>query len=823
MRLTTAVRPTDYKLILNSISAENKFYGRILISAIITQKRKSFKLNANNIVIHKLEVFHQNTQLHTRIKIGEDFIYLNFVNLIPKEIIIDIIYEGIITDDLKGLYRNTFTDKDHHEVLCTQFEPTFARRVFPCFDEPSFKASFSLALIVDKHLSAFSNMPEKSRKAYNNVKDYVVFHSTPLMSTYTFAFVIGEYKLLSHNTISILFPTFQTSISSEFALQVAKASITQYEKVLGIKYNLPKLDLIAVPESEAGAMENWGLVTFEPQALFTYPISSEDDKYYVASTVAHELSHQFFGNIDTTGWWNTLWLNEGIATFFEYVGVDATFPDWHVWDTFIFRCQQVALEIDALRSSHPLNNQAFTEDEIEEMFDDITYSKGGSILYMVADIVGNRTLFTGLHKYLTHHEFQTVTPDMLWKSIGDDLSRVMRPWTDWSGFPLITVTESEDGIQLSQERYLPYNNKHNEKDKLWWISTVVKCSDGTETRITFEDRISKSIPLDTTWYKVNYNQATFARVNYPISHWKKIIQPHLTPQDRAGLLSDALTLSLDGKLPIEVSLEITQKVLSYEKDYVVWMSALGPLYDLAYLFIGHHHWIHFRKYVVSLLEKIHDWIWADPKTHLHRLLIPELLSAGVFFDEPGVSHKLKELFLSWKKNQSSVPSNLLKNILENAVANMGNEVYDLLYKKFLTETNPVQRRNYLFALTTTPDTKNLKHLLKISLDTSLVEMSDRVSVILGVAENPVGRQLAWTFVKKHWSNLNYRGQSIINLIEGITMDFHTHKDYHDVEQFFDTHHTVAKLAVKRSLERILHNISWREQSIDQTYRWLKKL
>lgn len=479
-RLPTTIRPIHYTVIINPIS-NDKFYGTVLISANVSKKRKTILLNIDNITILKVKVSYPLKKIHQE----QEILYLIFDQpLLPGDITIEIQYMGIITNDLKGLYRSSYKDKKdkEHIVLSTQFESTFARRVLPCFDEPNFKAVFSLILIIESHLSAFSNMPILERKSYDSNHDCILFASSPPMSTYTFAFVIGEYSISTYKKFSIICPIFTELSDINFSLHVALSSMQKYEKLLGIKYTLPKLDLIAIPESAAGAMENWGLVTFAPETLMVYPeYSSEDDKYYVASTISHELSHQFFGNLDTTQWWNTIWLNEGIATYFEYIGIDAAFPEWNIWETFIFQSQQYALNSDSLFCSHPMNNSINTVDEIAEMFDTITYDKGGSILYMIADIIGEPFLFKGLHYYLSNNQYKNVTPNILWKSIDDsviNLSKVMPTWTDQSGFPLITVIEYENGIKLHQERYIPYNENKKDKDKLWWISTLIKCEDG---------------------------------------------------------------------------------------------------------------------------------------------------------------------------------------------------------------------------------------------------------------------------------------------------------------------------------------------------------
>jgi len=843
-RLPGTIIPLSYEIYLNPIAEKSLILGRINIKVSLKEPSKYIVLHGRDIIVNMAIINEESKSIEISQVIYDsklEYIHLMTENeLHPGEIMINLEFQSHIRDDMFGCYKSYYLDghDNKHLVLATQFEAIHARSVFPCFDEPQLKATFSLILDINKNYMAFSNMPQYKRINLDLNIDRIFFKTSPKMSTYTLAFVIGEYalSLAKNRVLSVIAPPNNSNLT-ELALHVAVHSMDIYEKVLNMKYTLPKLDLIAIPDSAAGAMENWGLVTFRPSALLIYDkYSSELDKDYVADTVAHELAHQFFGNLCTTKWWSTIWLNEGIATYFEYLGFDNSFPKWKIWDTFVFKTQQEAMNKDKFISSHPLNNQLFNNDEIEEMFDAITYEKGGSILYMVADMIGVSILYEGLHNYLTQCSYGNGTPELLWNNIEETtkkhgnyqpINEMMKSWTYQAGFPLIIVEEYPDGIILRQERYQPY--KKEKSNELWWISLKIGYSNGNQIIVQFDSEQSKFIPLDTTWYKVNYNHHGFVRVNYPIKTWDKIITNGiLNIRDRAGLLNDVLTLSLDGKLPIETALSVVYKILSKEKEYSVWMSAINFLYKLGNLFINHDCWEYYRIYVISLLNSMNEWIWNPIDDHSQILLRSELLSMAIFFEESNIAQICDEIFFNWIYNKSSsslesshIPLDLQTPIFRNVIRTMGDFAFKILYELYIMEKNPVQRKRYLFALTASKSTKLLQNLLDISLDSTMIDPQNRINLIILIGTNPFGREITWKFIKKNWNLLDIRGQSIINLLEVVVGSFYTQELYNDAESFLTSHPNVAKSATNMALETIKYNMEWKLLYIDNACEWLK--
>jgi glutamyl aminopeptidase len=833
-RLPNTIIPLTYDIYVNPQIKNSLILGIINIRAIVTEKTKYIVLHSVNIKIFRA-ILNNNSNLQIIYNPKLEYIYLISQNdLDIGEITIYIEYQGLINDDLTGCYKTYYLDNNRkkHWVIATQFESTYARCLIPCFDEPQFKATFSLILDINNKLAAFSNMPQIQRVNIDQQNDRIIFETSPEMSTYTFAFVIGEYNSITteNKRYSIIVPPGDED-ASKLALHVAIKSMKAFEDTLRLKYSLPKLDLIMVPESSAGAMENWGLVTFRPSDLLIYNnYSSESDKDYVVATISHELSHQFFGNLCTTKWWDTIWLNEGIATYFEYIGVNEAFPTWKIWDTFLFKSQQSAMYEDKFLSSHPLNNKISNNAEIDEMFDTITYDKGGSIMYMIADIIGINILYQGLHNYLNSCAYSNGTPELLWNNIetvaGRPIGNLMKTWTDQAGFPLITVEEYPNGIILKQERYLSYIEKSTStNNQLWWISTRIALADGNQIRVEFNTKKSDLIPIDIKWYKINYNQSTFIRVNYPVDTWYRIISnPHLDLRDRAGLINDALTLSLDGKLSINVALYIVYTILSKEREYSVWMSALDLLYKLAILFNDHECEKYFQSYMLSLIKPVFNWIWNLDVAldHSQIMLRSKLLSAGIYFDDPNIIKICENLFIQWLNDPLSVPVDIKDAVFRNAIENMDNIAYNIIFRLYLSEINVIQKKRYLNALTYSQSSDLLNNLLNLSIDSSIVEPQNRISLIINIALNPYGNKLAWNFIKQHWNIFDIRGEPFQDLIEVVLENFHTNDDYNNAKEFFENHPNVTKLSVNRALETIRYNMTWRSLYINEACNWLKQ-
>ncbi|NWV24852.1 PSA aminopeptidase, partial [Origma solitaria] len=361
-------------------------------------------------------------------------------------------FVGELNDKMKGFYRSKYCTPsgDTRYAAVTQFEATDARRAFPCWDEPAIKATFDISLVVPKDRVALSNMNVVERRPYPDDESLVEvkFARTPVMSTYLVAFVVGEYDFVEARSQDGVLVRVYTPVGKaeqgKFALEVAAKTLPFYKDYFNVPYPLPKIDLIAIADFAAGAMENWGLVTYRETALLIDPKNScSSSRQWVALVVGHELAHQWFGNLVTMEWWTHLWLNEGFASWIEYLCVDHCFPEYDIWTQFVSADYTRAQELDALDNSHPIEVSVGHPSEVDEIFDAISYSKGASVIRMLHDYIGDEDFRKGMNLYLTKFQQRNAATEDLWESLekasGKPIAAVMNTWTKQMGFPLIYV------------------------------------------------------------------------------------------------------------------------------------------------------------------------------------------------------------------------------------------------------------------------------------------------------------------------------------------------------------------------------------------------
>lgn len=349
-------------------------------------------------------------------------------------------------------------------------EPTDARRAFPCFDEPALKAEYTVTLVADKHHTCLSNMDQASEKEIDSKitggkRKAVTFNRSPLMSTYLLAFVIGEFNYIETNEFCLPIRVFATPDKNiehgRFSLELAAKTLFFYEETFDSKYPLPKMDMVSIPDFSAGAMENWGLITYRVvDLLFDEKTSGASTKQRVAEVVQHELAHQWFGNLVTMDFWDGLWLNEGFATWMSWYACNKFFPEWNIWQSYVKGDFQSALSLDSLRSSHPVEVPVQRADEVNQIFDAISYSKGSCILQMISKYLGEDVFINGVQKYLKKHAYGNTETGDLWAALedvsGQPVQKVMEVWTKNVGYPVVTVTENSRShvIKLRQNRFL---------------------------------------------------------------------------------------------------------------------------------------------------------------------------------------------------------------------------------------------------------------------------------------------------------------------------------------------------------------------------------
>ncbi|KAL6073678.1 Aminopeptidase [Balamuthia mandrillaris] len=483
-----------------------------------------------------------------------------------QEAELDISYSGNLNDKLCGFYRNKYVlDGETRYGATTQFEPTDARRALPCWDEPAVKAVFRVTMVVPSDRVAISNMPIRSSivNTENRTKT-VEFEPTPIMSTYLLAFVVGEYDFIEDTTKEGVKMRCYTPVGKSeqgrFALNVAVQALSFFTEKFGIPYPLPKLDMIAITDFSAGAMENWGLVTYREAALLIdEKQSSGMRKQGVARTVSHELAHQWFGNLVTMDWWTWLWLNEGFARYVEHLSVNQLFPEWDIWTQFVGGVFGSALALDSLKNSHAIEVAVTHPGEINEIFDSISYAKGASVIRMLSFYLGEDTFLKGLNVYLTRHQYANATSDDLWKALtevsGKPVEQIMEAWTRQVGYPVLTIKQKqvneEEGtvtFTVHQQRFLA-SEKEREKEAeevVWKVPISVQTEKGGDALQFFlVDQKTQEIAVrmqKDEWIKANARQTGVFRVEYEEELLQRlgraVSSGSLPPSDILGLESD---------------------------------------------------------------------------------------------------------------------------------------------------------------------------------------------------------------------------------------------------------------------------------------------
>lgn len=601
--LPADVVPTHYDITLEPDFEKFTFEGKVVIDLDVVNDTNSVSLHTLELDVHSVKVSGDGSVVSSSPSVSytEDTqtTKVDFDGSLVKgsKAQLELTFTGQLNDKMAGFYRSTFKKADGSNgiMAVSQMEPTDARRAFPCFDEPSLKAAFTVTLIADKHLTCLSNMDVASEtdvesKISGGTKKAVKFNVSPQMSTYLVAFVIGELNYIETNDfrvpVRVYAPTGQNIENGRFSLDLAARTLAFYEKVFGIDFPLPKMDQIAIPDFAQGAMENWGLVTYRVvDLLLDEKTSGAATKERVAEVVQHELAHQWFGNLVTMDWWDGLWLNEGFATWASWYSCNVFFPEWKVWESYVTDTLQGALSLDSLRSSHPIEVPVKRADEINQIFDAISYSKGSCVLRMISTYIGEDAFLEGVRRYLKKHAYGNTQTGDLWASLaeasGKPIDEVMTIWTKHVGYPVITVTEKDDSIHLKQNRFLRTGDVKPEEDQILYpVLLGIRTKDGVDEEPILNTREADFKVSSKDFFKLNANHTSLFRTSYSPERLAKLgeaaKQGLLTVEDRAGMIADAGALAISGYQKTSGVLSLL-KSFNEESDFVVWNEIISRL------------------------------------------------------------------------------------------------------------------------------------------------------------------------------------------------------------------------------------------------------
>ncbi|KAM7002296.1 aminopeptidase N-like [Tautogolabrus adspersus] len=780
-------------------------------------------------------------------------------------------FTGELADDLGGFYRSEYIEDGVKKVVATtQMQPTDARKAFPCFDEPAMKAIFHITLIHQNRTVALSNGEEKESGHVNmdgQVVQRTVFEPTEKMSTYLLAFIVSDFGFINQTIDGVLIRIFARKPAidagqGEYALNKTGPILKFFEKYYNSKYPLPKSDQIALPDFNAGAMENWGLITYRETALlYDEEYSSNSNKERIASIIAHELAHMWFGNLVTLRWWNDLWLNEGFASYVEYLGADEAEPDWNLKDLIVLNDVHRVFAIDALASSHPLSSKEEDiqkPEQISELFDAISYSKGASVLRMLSDFLTEPVFTKGLQSYLNEFQFGNAVYTDLWNHLQkavsesgtilpDTVHQIMNTWVLQMGFPVVTINTTT-GV-VSQQHFLLDPDSEVTTPSIFkyeWIVPIKWMKTGADKDSVWLTKKSTTIEamkaLEAEWVLANHNVSGYYRVNYDEANWEKLLttlnndHQRIPVINRAQLIDDAFNLARAKIIPTVLALKTT-KYLAQEREYMPWDSALGSLdffelmFDRSEVYGVMQEYL--KKQVTPLFEyfKIMTDSWATiPAGHMDQYNQVNAISLACKSGLEECQTLAKTWFKEWMDNKTNpIHPNLRSTVYCNAIAAGGAAEWEFAWTQFKNASIAIEADKLRYALACTKQPWLLNRYLEYTLDANMIRKQDATSTIVYIAGNVVGQSLAWDFVRARWTYIftQYGGGSFSfsNLINGVTERFSTAYELQQLKQFkadnAETGFGSGTLAVDQSIERTIANMKWIAENKQSVLNWFK--
>ncbi|KAA1297211.1 MAG: M1 family metallopeptidase [Dehalococcoidia bacterium] len=836
-RLPSSVVPSHYRIKLEPDLEKATFIGSVEIEVEVNNPTDTIQMNAADLAIQSARVVDSvgsNTEVADIFLDAEmERLTLSFDSQIspgPHTIVAE--FTGVLNDQLHGFYRSTFTDDDgvDHTIATTQFESTHARRAFPCFDEPAFKASYGVTLIVPSEQFAVSNGPIISETDLKNGQREVVFEDTMVMSTYLVAFIVGPFEATDPVDVNgvplrIVHPIGKGHLT-DYSLEAGAFALEFFSKYYGIPYPGQKLDMVAVPDFAFGAMENLGCITYrEVLLLVDKDRSTEPELLRIADVIAHEIAHMWFGDLVTMEWWNGIWLNEAFATFMATMASDNFNRDWGRWNQFSLE-RSMAFDVDSLKNTRPIEIEVNSPVDAEGMFDLLTYEKGGSVLRMLEQFLGEEEFQDGISYYLNKHKYANTETNDLWDAIehvtNQPARRIMDSWIFQRGYPLVSASVSEDGstIHLEQDRFL-YTRDDTTDATIWSVPVVLKVGSGSgvsEIRYLLEEK-SSEVKLDSPadWVVVNAGGSGFFRARYTKDMLKSVSSSmfsNLSSIERYGLVDDTWSSVMAGRTSAADFLEFARS-FQLETDLDVWTVLSGCLSSLEKLVEGEAE-NQYRAVVRDLAQPGLDRLGWEPgdtdsprDLELRGLFIRLLANVG---NDDLALENAGDLHDSYLRDAGSVEPNMAAAVT-GVVASKGDTAkYDLFLEKYRNPSTPQEERRYQSALSAFPGEAEMKRTLAMTLD-GTVRTQDAPYLLAVCMRNKYQGHLAWDFVKENWDKINeaFPSNSIVRMLSGVT-SLSQDEQAADVLAFFENHDVPqGQLTLQQTLEKLGVNVAFRER------------
>ncbi len=850
-RLYGQFQPSHYDLQLILDKANMIFSGSVVIkgkkvgrpSQRITLHGKDLKITAANAIRHDKKG--DQVAVIERINLQKSFDEVRLHSkamLYPGDYTLELTFEAPITRGMTGIYPCFFDiDGQEQSLLMTQFESHHAREAFPCIDEPEAKATFDLALVTEKDVTVLGNTPIKKQEALSGNSLATTFETTPRMSSYLLAFVVGDLQRKTTRTkrgteVSVWATHAQPANALDFPLDIAKQSIEFFEAYFGVDYPLPKADHVAVPDFSAGAMENWGLITYRERALLVYPNeTAQSVQEYIATVIAHETSHQWFGNLVTMRWWDDLWLNESFANLMEYEAVDAIHPEWHLWDTFVAQEGLSALRRDATPGVQAVKTTVQHPDEISTLFDpSIVYAKGGRLLYMLKNYIGDEAFCKGLSAYFIEHAYGNTTGADLWaalgKASGKDIAAFMNPWLEQSGFPVVSITQTNTGIQLAQEQFLD-NPAKADPARRWPIPLFASdpaLPDLLDTKeLSLTNKLS-NVPTINTAARGHYI------VRYATDAQKKAVIDMVSSQqlgeaDRLMLLNSGSMLARAGYEPYS---NILAMLGAYEHE------ASEPVWDMIALIVGEtRRFIDLdesletsikaliRRIIAKQYKRL-GWIEKPSEPAADQKLRATIIGLGAYAEEPAIIKKSLELFETYQKSPEKVPAELRGIAFTVPIKQQTPGAFRYLLELHDGTQNSDLKADICGALTATRSATDAATLLARLKNAKIIKPQDADRWLIYLLRNRYVKQTAWDWMVDNWDWLEqtYKHDKSYDMLPRYAATICSTQEWADrYTEFFGPkeNQLVLKRNIQMGLEEITSRVAWLARDLGSVQAFFK--
>jgi len=833
VRLYQFFKPSYYELSLTP-NKENLFFsGTVAINGALAASQTTLRLHAKDLVISEVAIDASHREFTLSPETDELVIELK-----PEDkgkIRVSIAFEGDITKPMHGLYPCYTRNGDI--ILATQFESHHAREVFPCIDEPEAKAVFSLSLITSSQDVVLANTEQREVLRGNELTT-TVFEDTPVMSTYLLAFVTGpmhavEGKTKNGTDVRVWASNEHTDETLTFALDTAVRATEFFNDYFDTPYPLTKCDHVALPDFSSGAMENWGLITYREVCLIVDPATtSTNTKEYAATVIAHELSHQWFGNLVTMKWWDDLWLNESFATLMEYIAVDALYPEWDVMLSFASQEALSAFWRDSIVGVQAVKCTVNHPDEISTLFDpSIVYAKGARLLLMAHNFVGANNFKKGLRLYFERHAYKNTRGNDLWQALedasGKQVKRFMTDWIEQSGFPLVNVKQNGNHLQLSQKQFTDFSQPAS--TNVWPVPLDIRPRQDALELLTKANKTHK------------LNSSRFVRLNSEGAHYsvryesaehrlylKNLIQDgKITPTERLFMLNDSLMQARAGQGSIAETMDILE-ALEGEKEDPVWGVMSLCMSDARTLVESNKKLEELMKHFAWQLVQKHykELGWTKRKKEpLNTTKLRGIILGLATYSEE--AHVIKAALAEYHRYDSleQIPADTRHIILTAAVRHGDTSVFDNLLKQYPTIANAELQQDVCNALASTKDAVAIRTILSNLKDSNFVRLQDFDRWIVYLLRNRKARTAAWAWFTKNWPWIEENfgsDKSFDNYPRYAGRVFSTQKWLDTYNEFFEP--LKVEISLKRNIEvgfeEISSRIAWRIRDEQALKDWL---